>query len=115
MTMPNQPTEPTVLKFRSASGRTEIAWRPDGTVSLHVRHGHDTLTGADLIAAARALDKGQDAAYAAGKAEGLRQATEAVRAQANLPDLVHFDRPSDFRKGVLTCLAALEAGASDAH
>lgn len=46
---------------------------------------------------------------AQGIAEGLRQAKTAVRAQAGLPDLVHFDRPSDFRKGVLTCLAALEA------
>jgi hypothetical protein len=54
----------------------------------------------------------------AGRRLGRRQATEAVRAQANLPDLVHFDRPSDFRKGVLSCLAALEArnneGKSDA-
>lgn len=45
----------------------------------------------------------------AGRRLGRRQATGAVRAQANLPDLVHFDRPSDFRKGVLSCLAALEA------
>jgi hypothetical protein len=49
------------------------------------------------------------AAYERGVAEGLRRAATAVRAQANLPDLVHFDRPSDFRKGVLTCLAALES------
>jgi hypothetical protein len=50
-----------------------------------------------------------DAAYERGKADGRREAIKVVRAQAGLPDLVHFDRPSDFRKGVLTCLAALEA------
>lgn len=48
-------------------------------------------------------------AYARGLAEGRRLAIAAVRAQASLPDLMHFDRPSDFRKGVLSCLAALEA------
>ncbi|GAA2608579.1 hypothetical protein GCM10010399_44260 [Dactylosporangium fulvum] len=61
----------------------------------------------DVIEARINLDRADS--YARGIAEGLRQAAEAVRAQANLPDLVHFDRPSDFRKGVLSCLAALEA------
>lgn len=55
------------------------------------------------------LDERWNEGHAAGVAEGLRRAATAVRAQAGLPDLVHFDRPSDFRKGVLTCLAALEA------
>lgn len=41
---PEEPRPPTVLKFRSASGRTEIAHRPDGTVSLHVLGGSDVLT-----------------------------------------------------------------------
>lgn len=46
---------------------------------------------------------------AEGRTQGLNRAATAVRSQANLPDLIHFDRPSDFRKGVLSCLAALEA------
>jgi len=54
------------------------------------------------------------AAYERGVAEGLKRAATAVRAQAGLPDLVHFNRPSDFRKGVLTCLAALESLATKA-
>lgn len=41
--------------------------------------------------------------------DGLLAARDVVQAQTNLPDLIHFDRPSDFRKGVLTCLAALDA------
>lgn len=53
------------------------------------------------------LPEAADEAYQ----RGLAKAVEVVRRQANLPDLVHFDRPSDFRKGVLTCLAALEAPA----
>ena len=55
MTAPDQPTQPTVLRFRSASGRTEIAQRPDGTVSLHVLHGSDVLTVEELTKAAWAL------------------------------------------------------------
>lgn len=51
-----QPTGPTVLKFRSTSGRTEFALLPDGTVKVHVLHGTDTLSGADIAAAVRALD-----------------------------------------------------------
>lgn len=40
---------------------------------------------------------------------GLRAARETVERQTDLTELVHFERPSDFRKGVLTCLAALDA------
>lgn len=40
---------------------------------------------------------------------GLRAAREVVDRQTDLAELVHFERPSDFRKGVLTCLAALDA------
>jgi hypothetical protein len=29
--------------------------------------------------------------------------------------LVHFDKPSDFRKGVLTCLAALDSAITEAE
>lgn len=47
---------------------------------------------------------------AAAEAAGFARAVAIVRAQADLPSLMHFDRPSDFRKGVLSCLAALEAG-----
>lgn len=50
-----EPSRPTVLKFRSSSGRTELALLPDGTVTVHVLHGTDTLTAADIAAAARAL------------------------------------------------------------
>jgi phage/plasmid primase-like uncharacterized protein len=57
--------------------------------------------------------KDRDAsAFAAGRTQALEEAAQIVRSQANLPDLMHFDRPSDFRKGVLSCLAALEAAAA---
>jgi len=46
--------------------------------------------------------------YDAGFRDGLRAAREAVGRQTNLPDLVHFDRPSDFRKGVLSCVVAID-------
>lgn len=35
-------------------------------------------------------------------------ARTAVARQTDLTELVHFERPSDFRKGVLTCLVALD-------
>jgi len=54
---PEQPTAPTVLRFRSASGRTEIALRPDGTYSLHVLHGADILSGEEAGKAAWALSR----------------------------------------------------------
>lgn len=41
--------------------------------------------------------------------DGLRAAREVVDRQTDLAELVHFERPSDFRKGVLTCLAALDS------
>lgn len=40
--------------------------------------------------------------------DGLRAARKVVERQTDLTDLVHFERPSDFRKGVLTCLVALD-------
>lgn len=40
--------------------------------------------------------------------DGLIAARDVVERQTDLTELVHFDRPSDFRKGVLTCLAALD-------
>ena len=40
--------------------------------------------------------------------DGLREARAVVERQTDLTDLVHFDKPSDFRKGVLTCLVALD-------
>jgi hypothetical protein len=67
--------------------------------------GHDVVLDISREAAEGMLASSLDTAREAGR----RQAAVAVRAQANLPDLVHFDRPSDFRKGVLSCLAALEA------
>jgi hypothetical protein len=57
MTTPIQPARPTVLKFRSKSGRTEFALMPDGTVKVHVLHGSDTLNRADIATAARALNE----------------------------------------------------------
>ena len=41
-------------------------------------------------------------------------ARAAVERQTDLADLVHFDRPSDFRKGVLTSLVALDAARQEA-
>lgn len=41
--------------------------------------------------------------------QGMKEAREIVARQTDLTELVHFERPSDFRKGVLTCLAALDA------
>ena len=40
---------------------------------------------------------------------GLRAAREVVERQTDLTELIHFERPSDYRKGVLTCLMALTA------
>lgn len=59
----------------------------------------------NLLAALAEAQRERDEAEAAGFA----RAVAIVRAQADLPSLVHFDRPSDFRKGVLSCLAALAA------
>ena len=52
--------------------------------------------------------------YADGYLVGLRTARGVVERQTDLTELVHFDRPSDFRKGVLTCLMALDAAIKDA-
>jgi hypothetical protein len=41
--------------------------------------------------------------------KGLRTAREAVERQTDLPSLVFFERPSDFTKGVLSCLTAIDA------
>lgn len=38
-------------------------------------------------------------------------ARRVVERQTNLPALVHFDRPSDFSKAILSCLTALDAEA----
>ena len=45
--------------------------------------------------------------------DGLRAAKGIVERQTNLPDLIHFERPSDFRKGVLTSIMALEAAIAE--
>ena len=45
------------------------------------------------------------------RADAWSDAIGVVERQTNLTELVHFDRPSDFRKGVLTCIAALNAEA----
>lgn len=65
----------------------------------------DGINSVPMEAAALMARKG----IAEGRQQGIREAVQVVRAQADLPSLMHFDRPSDFRKGVLTCLAALEA------
>jgi len=80
VTTPDQPKPPTVLKFRSASGRTEIARRPDGTISLHVLAGHDVLADGDIVAAAAALVVGEEAAYERGVAAGRAQVERATDA-----------------------------------
>jgi hypothetical protein len=46
---------------------------------------------------------------AEARVSALAEAALAVERQTNLPDLVHFDKPSDFRKGVLTALMAVRA------
>lgn len=46
--------------------------------------------------------------------DGLRAAREVVMRQTDLAELVHFDRPSDYRKGVLTCLVALDKAIEEA-
>lgn len=45
--------------------------------------------------------------------DGMRAAREVVARQTDLTELIYFERPSDFRKGVLTCLAALDAAIQD--
>lgn len=47
------------------------------------------------------------------KTEAWSDAIGVVERQTNLTELVHFDKPSDFRKGVLTCIAALKAEAME--
>lgn len=46
---------PTVLIFRSQSGRTEVAREPDGTLSLRVLEGCDELSDTDRITLASVL------------------------------------------------------------
>lgn len=53
--------------------------------------------------------------YEDGFRAGLRSARGVVFRQTSLAELVHFDRPSDFRKGVLTCLAALDNAIKEAE
>lgn len=48
-------------------------------------------------------------------AEAWDAADAAVERQTNLADLMHFDRPSDFRKGVLSSLMALRAARTEAE
>jgi hypothetical protein len=43
------------------------------------------------------------------------EAIAVARRQTNLAELVHFDKPSDFRKGVLTVIVALEAARDGAR
>jgi hypothetical protein len=45
--------------------------------------------------------------------DGLREARRIVERQTDLTELVHFERPSDYRKGVLTCLMALDQAVAD--
>jgi hypothetical protein len=56
----------------------------------------------------RAESSTPDAASPPTYLDGLRDARAVVERQTDLTDLVHFDRPSDFRKGILTCLVALD-------
>ncbi len=49
--------------------------------------------------------------YLDGAREAWAAAVETAERQTNLADLVHFDKPSDFRKGVLTVITALREGA----
>jgi hypothetical protein len=66
--------------------------------------------GKRLYAAlAAALAEAGIGPVAQARAEAWDEAVATVRRQTNLADLIHFDRPSDFRKGVLTCITALEA------
>lgn len=48
-------------------------------------------------------------AIADAKAETWEQAIATATRQIDLTDLMHFDKPSDFSKGVLTTIAALNA------
>jgi hypothetical protein len=46
--------------------------------------------------------------------DGLREARKVVERQTDLTELIHFERPSDYRKGVLTCLMALDKAIEEA-
>lgn len=71
--------------------------------------------GADVVAGA-ILSSGWLAQRDAHiRAEALREARAIVERQTDLTELVLFDRPSDFCKGVLTCLAALDAAIKEAQ
>ncbi len=103
MTTPDQPTPEAVLALAATTFGDALMRQLD--------EGKALLLAVDAVwsVAIEAAEKAALAERERGVAEGLKRAATAVRAQAGLPDLVHFDRPSDFRKGVLTCLAALEA------
>lgn len=53
--------------------------------------------------------------YEDGFRDGLRTARAVVARQTDLTELVLFDRPSDFRKGVLTCITALDSAIKEAE
>lgn len=61
----------------------------------------------DHVAAAILASDWLAARDAQVRAEAWDEAYKVVERQTDLTELVHFERPSDFRKGVLTCLTAL--------
>jgi hypothetical protein len=67
---PIDPKPPTVLLFRSSSGRTEIARRGDGALTIRVLTGVDTLTGDELAGFAAAL-------LGPGRVSRLEESTDA--------------------------------------
>lgn len=81
-----------------------------------------TLTEAELETVTDAFWEGQqnsdpeeflkpavEAIVAARVAGAWNEAERAVERQTNLAELVYFDKPSDFRKGVLSSLTAVKA------
>lgn len=92
---------------------------------LRTTHG-GTLSGRRIEALAAAV-RADERAKVAEERDRLRDKVEAVRAatwdaareavarQTDLTELVHFDRPSDFRKGVLSSLVALDEARKEAE
>lgn len=61
------------------------------------------------IARNAVVGRAVEAIVAARVAEAWNEAERAVERQTNLAELVYFDKPSDFRKGVLSSLTAVKA------
>jgi hypothetical protein len=86
-----------------AAAKAEYDWINDG---LHRWEDACGISRADFLDASA---RGLAAALPFIREQIWAEARTVLERQTDLTELIHFDRPSDFRKGILTCLAALDA------